>query len=125
MKEHILSALKLLSEIYRDRTYADRVFDGESASALSERLVFGVLERGTEIDYILSRLVGKRPKKQVETLLKIGVYALLYIDNIPDYAIVSECVEAARSIGKEGACGFINAVLKRVARREYVLPADL
>ena len=122
MKEHILSALKLLSEIYRDRTYADRVFDGESASALSERLVFGVLERGTEIDYILSRLVGKRPKKQVETLLKIGVYALLYIDNIPDYAIVSECVEAARSIGKEGACGFINAVLKRVARREYVLP---
>ena len=67
--------------------------------------------------------MGKRPKKQVETLLKIGVYALLYIDNIPDYAIVSECVEAARSIGKEGACGFINAVLKRVARREYVLPA--
>ena len=92
MKEHIRAACELLDKIYTDRTYADRVFDGEDVSALSTRLVFGVLERDTEISYILDRLVDKQPKRIVRILLKVGVYALLYIDNIPDYAIVSECV---------------------------------
>ena len=99
MKEHIRAACELLDKIYTDRTYADRVFDGEDASALSARLVFGVLERDTEISYILDRLVDKQPKRIVRILLKVGVYALLYIDNIPDYAIVNECVETAKAIG--------------------------
>ena len=123
MKEHVIEACKLLAGIYRDRTYADRVFDGGEASALSERLVFGVLERDVEISYILAQLVEKKPRKPVEILLKVGVYALLYIDNIPDYAIVSECVEAAKSTGKGGAAGFVNAVLKAVSARRYRMPA--
>ena len=123
MKEHIRAACELLDKIYTDRTYADRVFDGEDASALSARLVFGVLERDTEISYILDRLVDKQPKRIVRILLKVGVYALLYIDNIPDYAIVNECVETAKAIGKGGAAGFVNAVLKKVSTRSYTLPA--
>lgn len=122
MKEHILAACKLLTEIYADRTYADRVFDGEDASALSVRLVFGVLERDTELTYILAQLIEKSPKKTIEILLKTGAYALLYIDNVPDYAIVSECVEAAKRMGKGGVAGFVNAVLKRVAARKFSLP---
>ena len=123
MKEHIRAACELLDKIYTDRTYADRVFDGEDASALSARLVFGVLERDTEISYILDRLVDKQPKRIVRILLKVGVYALLYIDNIPDYAIVNECVETAKALGKGGASGFVNAVLKKVSTRSYTLPA--
>ena len=123
MKEHIRAACELLDKIYTDRTYADRVFDGEDASALSARLVFGVLERDTEISYILDRLVDKQPKRIVRILLKVGVYALLYIDNIPDYAIVNECVETAKALGKGGAAGFVNAVLKKVSTRSYTLPA--
>lgn len=123
MKEHIRAACELLDKIYTDRTYADRVFDGEDASALSTRLVFGVLERDTEISYILDSLVDKQPKRIVRILLKVGVYALLYIDNIPDYAIVNECVETAKAIGKGGAAGFVNAVLKKVSTRSYTLPA--
>ena len=123
MKEHIRAAHDLLVKIYTDRTYADRAFDGEDTGALAARLVYGVLERDTEIEYILSRLVNKRPQKAVWILLKIGVYALLYIDNVPDYAIVSECVEAAKSMGKGGASGFVNAVLQSVAKRRYTLPA--
>lgn len=123
MKEHIRAACELLDKIYTDRTYADRVFDGEDASALSARLVFGVLERDTEISYILDSLVDKQPKRIVRILLKVGVYALLYIDNIPDYAIVNECVETAKALGKGGAAGFVNAVLKKVSTRSYTLPA--
>lgn len=123
MKEHIRAACELLDKIYTDRTYADRVFDGEDASALSARLVFGVLERDTEISYILNSLVDKQPKRIVRILLKVGVYALLYIDNIPDYAIVNECVETAKALGKGGAAGFVNAVLKKVSTRSYTFPA--
>lgn len=123
MKEQISASCAILAKVFSEGTYADRAFDGEDPAALTSRIVFGVLERNIEIEYILSQLVEKPPKKFVYILLKVGVYALLYLDNIPDYAIVSECVEAAKAAGKGGAAGFVNAVLKRVARREYRLPS--
>ena len=123
MKEHIAAAWKLLQEIYSSGTYLDRVFDGESPSALTARLVNGVLEQDVKISYILSRLIEKKPQRSVAVLLKIGVYALLNLDNVPDYAVVSECVEVMKDAGKGGASGFVNAVLKRVSRREYSLPS--
>lgn len=122
MKDQISAACAILSKVFSDGTYADRAFDNEDPAALTSRLVFGVLEKNVEIEYILLQLVEKTPKKFVCILLKVGIYALRYLDNVPDYAIVSECVEAAKSAGKGGTAGFVNAVLKRVARREYRLP---
>lgn len=122
MKEQISAACAILSKVFSEGTYADRAFDNEDPAALTSRLVFGVLEKNVEIEYILLQLVEKNPKKFVHILLKVGIYALRYLDNVPDYAIVSECVEAAKSAGKGGAAGFVNAVLKRVAKREYRLP---
>lgn len=58
------------------------------------------------------------------TLLKIGTYALLNLTDVPKFAIVSECVEVAKSNGKGGASGFINAVLKKVADGKYSLPKE-
>ena len=108
MKEQISAACAILSKVFSDGTYADRAFDNEDPAALTSRLVFGVLEKNVEIEYILLQLVEKTPKKFVYILLKVGIYALRYLDNVPDYAIVSECVEAAKSAGKGGAAGFVN-----------------
>lgn len=124
MREQLFAACKILEKVFLEGTYSDRAFDGEDPTALTSRLVFGVLERNVEIEYLLSQLVEKTPKKFVYILLKTGVYALLYLDNLPAFAIVSECVEVAKAAGKGGAAGFVNAVLKRVARHEYRMPAE-
>lgn len=124
MRKHIDSAYKILSKVYQDGTYSNMAFLGERVSDMSTRLVYGTLEEDVKIDYILSHLIEKKPQKSVLTLLKIGTYALLNLSDVPKFAIVSECVEVAKSNGKGGASGFINAVLKKVADGKYSLPKE-
>lgn len=124
MRKHIDSAYKILSKVYQDGTYSNMAFLGERMSDMSTRLVYGTLEENVKIDYILSQLIEKKPQKSVLTLLKIGTYALLNLSDVPKFAIVSECVEVAKSNGKGGASGFINAVLKKVADGKYSLPKE-
>lgn len=124
MRKHIDSAYKILSKVYQDGTYSNMAFLGERMSDMSTRLVYGTLEENVKIDYILSQLIEKKPQKSVLTLLKIGTYALLNLTDVPKFAIVSECVEVAKSNGKGGASGFINAVLKKVADGKYSLPKE-
>lgn len=124
MRKHIDSAYKILSKVYQDGTYSNMAFLGERVSDMSTRLVYGTLEENVKIDYILSQLIEKKPQKSVLTLLKIGTYALLNLSDVPKFAIVSECVEVAKSNGKGGASGFINAVLKKVADVKYSLPKE-
>ncbi len=124
MRKHIDSAYKILSKVYQDGTYSNMAFLGERVSDMSTRLVYGTLEENVKIDYILSQLIEKKPQKSVLTLLKIGTYALLNLSDVPKFAIVSECVEVAKSNGKGGASGFINVVLKKVADGKYSLPKE-
>lgn len=124
MRTHINSAYKILTKVFADGTYSNMALNEVSVSDMTTKLVYGVLENNVKIEYILSCLVNKPPKKAIAILLKIGVYALTNLSNVPDFAIVSECVEVAKMNGKAGAGGFINAVLKRVARKDYTLPND-
>ncbi len=124
MKNHIDGALKILTKVFRDGSYSGMAFIGEDFSDMSAKLVYGVLEQNVKIEYILGGLVTKKAKPTVEILLKIGVYALENLDNVPPAVIVSECVECAKMNGKEGVSGFVNAVLKKVASKAYKLPSE-
>ena len=118
MRKFFAEAAEIFDSVTRKDAYVSREVTGNTPPMV-ERLVLGALENDVKATYILSRLVEKRPKPLVLALLKVGVYAF---DNVPDYAIVSECVEAAEILGKKDARGFVNAVLKKVSRREYSLP---
>ena len=121
MRKFFAEAAEILDSVLRKDAYVSRELSANTPPMV-ERLVLGALENDVKSSYIISRLAEKRPKPVVTALLKVGIYALLEIDNVPDYAIVSECVEAAEILGKKDARGFVNAVLKKVARREYALP---
>ena len=124
MRKYIDGALKILSKVYDDGSYSNRALSTDKTSDMTTKLVYGVLERNVEIDWVISSLVKKQPKGNILTLLKIGTYALLHLDNVPHFAIVSECVEVAKSNGLKGQSGFLNAVLKRVSRKEFSMPKD-
>ena len=122
MKKYFAEAARLFDEVVRKDAYSGRV-GGKDTPAMTERLLLGALEKFVRDDYILHELVEKRPAPVIYALLHVGVYALLDIDNVPDYAVISECVEAAGTLGKRQAGSFVNAVLRKVQRREYALPA--
>lgn len=122
MRKYILSAFKILSKVFVDGSYSNRALSDMKTDDMTTKLVYGVLERNVECEYILSTFIKKKPSDNAYILLKIGTYALRNLTNVPQFAIVSETVEVAKSIGKDVQAGFINAVLKRVARGEYSLP---
>ena len=124
MRKYFDSALKILTKVFDEGSYSNRALSADKTSDMTTKLVYGVLERNVEIEHVLSTLVKKTPKGKVYTLLKIGTYALMHLDNVPHFAIVSECVEVAKSNGMHGQSGFVNAVLKRVSRGEYTLPKE-
>lgn len=124
MRKYFNDALKILCKVYSDGAYSNMAFYGERVSDMTTRLVYGTLEENVKIEYILSSLITKKPQSSVYVLLKIGTYALLNLDDVPKFAIVSECVETAKMNGKGGASGFVNAVLKKVANGSYTLPGE-
>ena len=124
MKKHIEQAQRILTKVFSDGTYSNMAFYGEKVSDMATRLVYGVLEENVKIDYILAQLLDKKPKNSILYLLKIGVYALENLTDVPKFAIVSECVETCKAIGKGGASGFVNAVLKKVADKQFAMPSE-
>lgn len=87
----------------------------------------GCLERRLELDYILDGFSGtpvKKMKPFIRELLRMSVYQLLYLSKVPPAAAINEAVKLAKKRGFTGLSGFVNGVLRKVARegRKYPLP---
>lgn len=87
----------------------------------------GCLERRLELDYILdgfSNTSVKKMKPFIRELLRMSVYQLLYLCKVPPAAAINEAVKLAKKRGFTGLSGFVNGVLRKVAKegREYPLP---
>ena len=86
-------------------------------------LVYGVTERKTTLEFLLST-VSSRPVSElddtVRTALMMGLYQLIYLDRVPDHAALDETV----SLVPRRVSGFVNAVLRAYLRMEAALPAD-
>jgi 16S rRNA (cytosine967-C5)-methyltransferase len=82
--------------------------------------VYGVLRWRGKLDWILSRVLDRplpsldRPVRQV---LRLGAYQLCCLTRIPDFAAVDEAVRLVRRARAGRSAGFVNAVLRAVARR--------
>ncbi len=125
MRKYILEAHAALKRVYGDKSYSDEALGRGEVSAMTTKLTYGVLEKDILLEYILGQCVSKKPRLDAWILLKIGAYSLLELSDMPAYAIVSECVESAKVLPNvRGASGFVNAVLKRVASRDFTLPAE-
>lgn len=77
-------------------------------------IVYGVLKNKILLDYYLDKLIKngtRKTKKQDLTLLRMGLYQIIYMDSVPEYAAVSETVNMAKSLAR-GRERFINGVLR-------------
>ena len=94
--------------------------------ALIQELCYGVLRWWLLLRRITQQLLEKPIKskeRDLEMLLLIGIYQLLYM-RTPSHAAVAETVNGAKSLGKPWATGLINGVLRNLIRnREELLVA--
>ena len=87
--------------------------------AFITRVTEGTLEHMIEIDYILDRFSKVKVKKMkpvIRGILRSAVYQLKYMDSVPDRAVCNEAVKLAVRKGFSGLKGYVNGVLRSVAR---------
>ena len=87
--------------------------------AFLTRLTEGTVERMLTLDYVIdqfSKTKVKKMKSLIRELMRLSVYQIMYMDGVPDAAVCNEAVKLARKRGFSGLSGFVNGVLRSVAR---------
>lgn len=89
------------------------------------RLVCGVWDHREEIDRQIERFSHKwrvdRMDRVDRNILRMGVFELLWCDDIPMRVAINEAVELGKKYGSsEDSKGFINAILDRIAKSKEV-----
>lgn len=89
--------------------------------AFITRVSEGTIEYRLTVDAVLdqcSKVPVKKMKPVIRTILRMSVYQILWMDRIPDSAVCNEAVKLAVSRRFQGLKGFVNGVLRTVARRK-------
>lgn len=113
----------------------ERIFNNDSAQELLETareneelditpevesMFLGVVRYQDSIDEIISANLKnwrmERISKVSLAILRLGVYEIVYCDNIDDDIVVSECVRLASDFAYEDDISFINGVLGSIVR---------
>lgn len=95
--------------------------------ALVHDLCFGTLRWYWQLAIILAQLLNKPLKaadKDMECLLLVGLYQLLY-QRVPDHAAVHATVDACKALGKGWASKLVNGVLRNFLRQRDKLLAAI
>jgi len=105
------------------RLLAEQPVSSEEA-ALARELAVGVVRRRRTLDVILSAFQRRRDAPaagKVRDVLRVGAYQIVFLRRVPDFAAVNEAVEQV-SPRRSGMRGFVNAVLRNLARS--ISPAE-
>ena len=95
--------------------------------AFITRLCEGTLERVFTLDYVIDRFSKTKTEKMkpvIRTILRMSVYQMLYMDRVPDSAVCNEAVKLAKKKGFSGLSGFINGILRTIARSRTEIEAN-
>lgn len=126
-------ALDMLMEIVENGNYSHMIIRNVldkynymdiRDKAFVKRVTEGTLERLVQIDYVLdqfSKVPVLKMKPLIRNLMRISVYQLLFMDQIPDSAVCNEAVKLAGKRGFRGLSGFVNGVLRNIARNRFAI----
>jgi len=97
----------------RDRNYANEV-------------IRGVIEQQTKIDRMIKRYTDNWDVDRLGVLdrivLRVGVYEMLFRDDVPPVVSINEAIEIAKAYSGQKSARFVNGVLDRI-QKELDRPA--
>jgi transcription antitermination protein NusB len=88
--------------------------------AYAREIVDGIAEHGDEIDELIETYsqgwsITRMPVLD-RAILRIGIWEILFNDEVPVGVAIAEAVEAAKSLSTEDSGGFVNGLLGRIAQ---------
>ncbi|QDP40131.1 16S rRNA (cytosine(967)-C(5))-methyltransferase RsmB [Radiobacillus deserti] len=106
------------SHLLIDQAIKKNQFDRRDEALLTE-MVYGTIQRKLTLDYYLSHFIDEKKKLQpwVKWLLLLSMYQMIYLDKVPDHAILNEAVDISKKRGHKGISSLVNAVLRNIQRK--------
>lgn len=126
-------AVEVLLKVELESAYANLALASafNRKKQLSERdrafvtyLVQGVIRHAGELDNQLSKLTDRPLSKlaaPLRAVLRLGLFQLIHMKNIPPSAVLNTACQVARATGHEGSAKFANAVLRKFVQ---TMPPD-
>lgn len=93
--------------------------------AFIKHVAEGTLERRIQIDYVLdrySKVPVRKMKPLIRELLRMSVYQILFMENVPDAAVCNEAVKLAKKRRFQTLQGYVNGVLRTIVREKDKIP---
>jgi len=91
----------------------------EQGKVFARGLVIGTLEKLAEIDKKIKESAVKWQLERIgnveKTTLRIAVYELLYVDDVPDAVAINEAINLVKVFSTEKAAPFVNGILDKIA----------
>lgn len=119
-------AVEILLQIEKNQAYSNLLLNtmikkhkvNEKDIGLLTEIVYGTIQRRDTLDYFLANYIKKAKKLElwVKILLRVSLYQMVYLDRVPDRAVLYEAVEIAKKRGHKGIASLVNGVLRSIQR---------
>lgn len=122
--------LDILLAVTRDGEYSHLALSGtlnkyqyleKQERSFITKVTEGTLEQMIKIDYIINSFSNIRVSKMkpvIRCILRSAVYQICFLDGVPDSAACNEAVNLAGKRGFRNLKGFVNGVLRNIARKK-------
>ncbi|MBI6875056.1 16S rRNA (cytosine(967)-C(5))-methyltransferase RsmB [Clostridium aciditolerans] len=128
------TAVKVLGEVLQKGAFSNIVLGRElnksnlndKDRALATEIVYGTLKYKYTIDVILNYYIKSDLEKMdgdILNILRISLYQMIYLDKIPEFAVVNEAVELAKRNSIKGS-RLVNGVLRNYLRNKDINYCD-
>lgn len=120
---------KALFDVLHNKTYSnlylkDHLQEVDAKDqALAANIFYGTLQNYDLCRYAWSRFARSKVDLPTAVLLTMSTYQLLFLDKVPDYAIINDANAIARR-HMPNKRGLINALLRKAASTPMEYPAD-
>ena len=120
----------MLMDVTRNNTFSHillkKVLDKynyieEHEKAFIKRLFEGTLEREITLDHVIntySNTPVDKMKPFIRSLMRMSVYQILYMDRVPDSAVINEAVKLAKKRKFVNLAGFVNGCLRKISSKK-------
>ena len=109
-----------MSGIEPDVALTNVLEEDQKMDAYLQQLVLGFIENQERIDGHIRENLEKwsfdRLAKVDRNILRLGVYELLFVEDVPNNVVINEAVEIAKIFGDDQSSKFINGVLSEVSQ---------
>ena len=128
-------ALATLIRVFRDGSYSNISFNNslqetklsQADQNLATRIVYGTIQEKIYLEYQFRGLLKTELKEDyLLPLLLMSAYQILFMNSIPDRAVLNEANNLAKEFGRKHSAGFkiVNGILRAFLRRGQILPDD-